>query len=323
MILSTRCKALALLLLMLSACTPTFKPMGPAITQARIENDTFIARDGVELPLSVWGPRQNPEKIVVAAHSFGEFRDAFALIGEHLADRNIAVWAYDQRGFGDAPHRGIWAGKDTLITDFGDFTRAVRSASGERAPIIFIGESMGAAVVIGAMANEGFEQPSAVILSGPGVREHRPYRYWFNVGLWLATRFAASYEVDVPRTYDQRYADYHAKRWVEDPKIIEKVRLDTYYGLIRLSDYASDAASQINTPTLILFGTDDGQIHPNSICALNRRVDSAGTLKVFKGGPHLMFQVRQQSEVLELIDEWIDAPGVRPDDETRYFCGSG
>lgn len=296
-------------------------PMGPVISEPGIENDLFITRDGQNLPLTVWGPRENPKKVVIAAHSFGEFRDAFALIGEHLASENIAVWAYDQRGFGDAPHRGIWAGKDTLIADFADFVDAVTTISGAQTPKIFLGESMGAAVVIGALAKGDIEPPSAIILSGPGVREDRPFRYWFNVGLWAITRIAPAYEVEVPRTYDQRYADYHATRWAEDTKIISNVRLDTYYGLIRLSDYASEAASRITAPTLVLYGSEDEQIHPKSVCALSRRLGSAGALRVFNGGPHLMFQVRNQDLVLSLISSWINTPGGGVSDDHSELCG--
>jgi len=296
--------------------------MGSETTSPRIEGNVFIARDGVRLPLSVWGPRKNPEKIVIAAHSFGEFRDAFALIGDHLTQQNIAVWAYDQRGFGGAPHRGLWAGKDALISDFQDFIRAVSTEVEKSAPMILLGESMGAAVVIGATVRDATLNPEAIILSGPGVRKARPFRYWFNVGLWLATRVAASYVVDVPRTYDSRYADYHARRWAEDSRIIDKVRLDTYFGLIRLSDLASDLASEIRTPTLVLFGTNDSQIHPRSICALRDDLGRSGTFKVFDQGPHLMFQVREQAEILNLITSWIEAPsGLSPNGDTG-FCQS-
>jgi len=294
--------------------------MGPAVSEPRIENGSFIARDGVVLPLTVWGPRTNPDKVVIAAHSFGEFRDAFALIGAHLAERNIAVWAYDQRGFGNAPHRGLWAGTDTMINDFQDFTQAVRTVAGPEAPHILMGESMGAAVVIGAVTRGAFPRPHALILSGPGVRENRPKRYWFNAGLWALTRVAASYEADVPRTYDDRLADYHASRWAENPKIIDKVRLDTYHGLIRLSDYASEAASEISAPTLVLFGTEDSQIHPRSICALGKRLGAGGTFRIFEGGPHLMFQVRDQNKILDLIDTWIEAPDTNMSDDLGEFC---
>ena len=292
--------------------------MGPTTTDPRIDKDTFIARDGVRLPVSVWGPRQQPDQVVIGVHSFGEFRDAFDLIGAHLAKQGIALWAYDQRGFGDGPHRGRWAGKDTMVQDLQDFTGAVRAVIDADAPLVFMGESMGAAVVLAAVARDNTLDPQSLILSGPGVREDRPNRYWFNVGLWLATRVASSYEADVPRSYDDRLDDYHARRWSEDPKIINKVRLDTYFGLIRLSDLASDMAGEVNVPTLILFGTEDDQIHPKSVCALQRRLGPGVTLRVFDDKPHLMFQVSDQDQILSVIDQWLTAPSnVEPTGENQ------
>ncbi len=306
----------------LSACTPTYKPMGPATTEPRIEDNTFIARDGVRLPVTVWGPRDQPDMIVIGVHSFGEFRDAFTLIGAHLAEKNIALWAYDQRGFGDGPHRGLWAGRDTLVQDFRDFVGAVSTHTGSSIPMIFMGESMGAAVVLAAMAQDDTLAPQSLILSGPGVRESRPNRYWYNVGLWLATRVASGYEVTVPRAYDDRLDDYHARRWAEDSKIIEKVRADTYFGLIRLSDLASNTADAVSVPTLVLFGTKDSQIHQNSVCALMKRLGSNGTLRVFDGAPHLMFQVREQDDVLSLMDDWLIEPSSVSQSGLNKLCVS-
>lgn len=318
-------KTLGLLVIavgLLTACAPNYKEMGPMTAEPRISDDTFIARDGVRLPLTVWGPRENASIVVIAAHSFGEFRDAFALIGEHLAEQNIAVWAYDQRGFGNGPHPGFWAGTDTIVQDFKDFTTVVRGSTGSDAPLVMMGESMGGAVVLSALADPTTIRPSAVILSGPGVREDRPRRYWFNAGLWLATRVVPGYEAEVPRPYDTRLADYHAQRWASDPKIINQVRLDTYYGLIRLSDYASDNTQDFGIPTLVLYGTEDDQIHPNSVCALMARLGSSGTLQVFQDKPHLMFQDKDQDVILKLIDQWVTEPASAPDSETTQFCNS-
>lgn len=297
-------------------------PTPKADEAPHFEDDVFVARDGTRLPYSVWGPRTSPDKIVIAAHSFAEFRDAFALIGQHLAKRNIALWAYDQRGFGAAPKRGIWAGTDLMIKDFQDFAVTAHSVAGPDTPVIMLGESMGAAVVISALADSNTLRAKAVILSGPGVREDRPFRYGYNVALWIADKIWPSYTVDVPRPYDDRLADYHARRWTEDEKIIDQVRIDTYYGLIRLSDAASHAASAKLPPTLVIFGTEDSQIHPKSLCALMSRLKDKGTLRVFEGKPHLMFQIKQQKDVLSLIDQWIDAPGEGMKSDSASFCAS-
>jgi len=305
---------------LLTACAPDYKEMGPMTAEPRISDESFVARDGVRLPYSVWGPRENPSTIVIAAHSFGEFRDAFALIGKHLAEQNVAVWAYDQRGFGNGPHPGVWAGTDTMVQDFKDFTSAVQGETGGDIPLIMMGESMGGAIVLSALTDTSTPRPRAIVLSGPGVREDRPRRYWFNAGLWLVTRIVPGYEVQVERPYDSRLDEYHAKRWASDSKIINQVRLDTYYGLIRLSDYASNNTKDFGIPTLVLYGTEDDQIHPNSVCALMNRLGRSGSLQVFQDKPHLMFQDKDQDDVLQLIDQWITDPTTAPGSHTAQFC---
>jgi acylglycerol lipase len=319
-LIGLRAAGLILITGMLASCTPSYFPMEEQTTEPRIDGDVFIARDGTALSLTVWGPRKEPKKIVIAAHSFGDFRAAFALIGEHLASQDIAVWAYDQRGFGDGPHRGLWSDKETLVQDFQDFIVAVRTVAGKEQPFYLLGESMGAAVVIAALATNEMPLPDAVILSGPGVRENRPRRYWYNVGLWILTHIWPSYEASVDRPYDVRLAETHAKRWSEDPRIINQVRMDTYFGLIQLSDLASDTASSVKVPTLVLFGSEDTQIHPKSLCALMDRLDSNGTLKLFQGKPHLMFQVKEQYIVLPLISRWLENLGVGLKSDQSSFC---
>lgn len=296
--------------------------MGSKTSEPKLGQDVFATRDGLELPFTVWGPRKNPSKVVIAAHSFGEFRDAYALIGEHFASQSIAVWAYDQRGFGDAPHRGFWSSKETMVQDFQDFAELIRDQVGADKPLVMLGESMGAAVVLASLADTSTPRPDAIILSGPGVREKRPRRYWYNAGLWVLTHLVPGFEVDAERTFDPRLADVHAKRWAEDPRVIDRVRLDTYFGLIRLSDLASNTASAVDVPTLVLFGSDDTQIHPKSLCALMDRLGNHGTLKLFKDKPHLVFQIKEQDTVLPLIDHWLENSGETVHSDHSKFCAT-
>ena len=46
------------------------------------------------------------------------------------------------------------------------------------------------------------------------------------------------------------------------------------------------------------------------------------TLKVFDGKPHLMFQVREQDDVLSVIDDWLDGASPQSMTATNGFCAS-
>ena len=85
---------------------------------AALEPDRLIARDGIGLPLRAWLPQARPIRAsVLALHGFNDYANAFAAAGPVLAERGLATYAYDQRGFGRAPGRGRWAGTHRLVAD--------------------------------------------------------------------------------------------------------------------------------------------------------------------------------------------------------------
>src|SRR5437870_7543725 len=99
-------------LLVLATCGPPadselrvagLAPLPPAATAdrpARFDGAAFIAADGARLPLRSWLPRGEVKAVILALHGFGDYSNAFTLPGEFWAERGIATYAYDQRGFG-------------------------------------------------------------------------------------------------------------------------------------------------------------------------------------------------------------------------------
>ena len=290
----------------LLSCSSNKNILSDSSFEPKIENKTFYTRDGTKLHVYLWGTMKSPEKIIIASHSFGDYGKAYELIGNFFAKKNISLWTYDQRGFGDSPLPGIWSGKENMINDFKDFTKAILNISNENIPIILAGESMGAAVILAALSSGwDMKKPESLILSGPGIRENNPHRYLLNFALYVSNKIIPGYEGVLERSYDNSLTDFHAKRWYKDYRIIHKVRLDTYFGLIRLSDFASNNARDYGIPSLILFGTNDTQIHPNSICALMKRLGKNANLKVYHDKPHLVLQMKDQKIILDLIYRWV------------------
>src|SRR5690349_19116434 len=73
--------------------------------------------------------------------------DAWEYPAPDLAAAGVAVFAPDQRGFGDTPVRGYWPGAEALIND----ARAMALLLHQHYPhakLVLMGESMGAAVLM-------------------------------------------------------------------------------------------------------------------------------------------------------------------------------
>src|SRR6185437_10816010 len=99
-----------------AACAPTVAPGGAELGTPVIDKDAFIARDGMRLPLRHW-EAEDPRAVLVALHGMSDYSEAFDLPGPWWAAHGIATYAYDQRGFGRSPDRGVWAGSETMRQD--------------------------------------------------------------------------------------------------------------------------------------------------------------------------------------------------------------
>src|SRR5277367_4385341 len=109
------------LALLVAACASTILPEGPPTGIAHLDknNDAVIAADGARLPMRVWLPDQAPKAVVVGVHGFNDYSRSFESVGRFLSEHGIALYAYDQRGFGQAPNTGYWPSQKTLIDDLG------------------------------------------------------------------------------------------------------------------------------------------------------------------------------------------------------------
>src|SRR5437899_4128959 len=138
--------------------------LAPSASPARFTDNGFIAADGVSLPLRRWLPQGEVKAVILALHGFGDYSNAFELPAQRWAERGIATYAYDQRGFGGAPGHGVWAGEDQLAADAILASRILRRIHPGR-PLYLFGESMGGAVAIVAT----IAAPSGVVSAASGL----------------------------------------------------------------------------------------------------------------------------------------------------------
>uniref|UniRef100_UPI003567A48E alpha/beta hydrolase n=1 Tax=Brevundimonas sp. TaxID=1871086 RepID=UPI003567A48E len=137
--------------LALAACaTPAIQPLRsppPGFTGPSVQADALTVDDGARLPLTRWTPTSGaaPDVVIVALHGVNDSRAAFRLAAAWWAEQGIETWAYDQRGFGGAPGKGVWAGEAQLVQDLRVAVDLARAAH-PQAIIVVAGESMGGAV---------------------------------------------------------------------------------------------------------------------------------------------------------------------------------
>ncbi|MGQ0663969.1 MAG: alpha/beta fold hydrolase [Pseudomonadota bacterium] len=297
----------------LAGCaSPVVAPMGPPVGPPRLEADRILAADGAELPLKRWLPEGRPRAVILALHGFNDYSNAFALPAEAWAEAGIATYAYDQRGFGAAPNRGLWPGTETLVADL----ELAALLVGRRHPgvkLFLLGESMGAAVILAA----GAGGEAGAILVAPAVRGREALNPLGRALLWLGAHTVpglAGQPVNVGIRASDNLAMLRAL--AKDPLVIKETRIDAVWGLVSLMDEALAAAPRFEREALILLGANDQLIpdRPNRLMLERLPVVPAGRRQVvvYERGYHMLLRDLGRARVHADVARWVLARAAGP-----------
>ena len=313
-----RALVISFLAVMLAACAPRIAPPGPGATTPHLTEKTFVTADGLELATRRWLPVGGaPKAVMLAVHGFNDYSKAFDKVpgapgvGPFLAEQGIAVYAYDQRGFGASPHRGLWAGRDVLVADFADFAAVLKRMYPDT-PLYGLGESMGGAVVMSALARDTPPPVNGAVLAAPAVWARSTMPLIYRVALWLAAHTVPGWTPTGQSLGRQASDNIDMLRDNgRDPLFIKQTRIDAVYGLTNLMDDALAASPEIKTPVLYLYGHND-QIIPRkptkqALAALTA-ADAKALPAFYDKGWHMILRDKEASVVLNDVASYLTDP---------------
>jgi acylglycerol lipase len=307
-----------------SGCAPVTHAQHPNVLTAELINDWFITPDGASLRVRQWQPKTgNADAILIAVHGFNDYSHFFEDAGTYLSEQGIASYAYDQRGFGESPRRGLWGGVSEYTEDLALFIDLIKQKHPHR-PVYLLGESMGGAIVI-ATVTRTTAGVDGIILSAPAVwaRSTMP---WYQTALlstlsrtmpWL-TLTGEGLEIKPSDNIEMLRA------LGRDPLVIKKTRVDALHGLADLMDSAFLSARLIDTDTLVLYGKKD-EIIPQKptfefLKALHTLYPQNKTVKIYQNGYHMLLRDLQAPTVWQDIASWILVPGSLSSTEKWSCC---
>jgi len=302
----------------LLACAPQQRPAGPEIAAPRLNGDHFVAADGALLPVRAWLPQTAaPKAVIVALHGFNDYSNFFAAPATYFQSNGIAAYAFDQRGFGAAPHPGLWAGTEAMIGDLSTFVKLLRARHPE-APLYILGESMGGAVaMVWAARLSASDAPPAdgLILAAPAVWGRSTMPFYQTGALWLSAHLMPGARLT------GRGLDIMASDNIEmllalgrDPLVIKESRIDAVYGLADLMDAALEASRRLDASALILYGEKD-EIIPRApteemLARLPAAAASRRKVIFYENGYHMLLRDLAAESVWADIRQWIEGgPG--------------
>lgn len=305
--MSARRLVILMLGLVLASCAPTVKPAGPPIAAPVLSADAIVTADAKRLPLRAWLPGAEPKAVIIALHGFNDYSFAFDDPGKALAARGIAVYAYDQRGFGGAPDRGYWAGEKAMGDDLITAARLIGDRHPGK-PLFLMGESMGGAVVMVTMARSDAPSVAGVILSAPAVWGRGSMSLIQQAALWL-TSHTMPWLTLTGRGLNIKPSDNieMLRRLGADPMVIKETRVDAIHGLCDLMDHAEEGAP-LHVPTLALYGDKDEVVPAGPIYRVFKALPDIAVKAFYENGHHMLLRDLEAKTVLDDIAAWIEAP---------------
>jgi alpha-beta hydrolase superfamily lysophospholipase len=297
--------------LALAGCVTRNALPGPVIEAPAEQSDAFIMPDGGRLPYRVWRPDGEVRAVVLALHGFNDSRDAWTFCAPDYAAAGMLIVAPDQRGFGQAPGRGLWPGTDALVDDADTMVRLLRMGMARNLPLFVMGESMGGAVAM-VLATRRHPPVEGYVLSAPAVWGRARMNIVMQAGLWLASTLVPGFEVGRgPVTVHPSDNQAALIRLSRDPLTLHETRFDTLRGLVDLMDAALASAGSFTEQGLFQYGGHDELVPPQATAAMWRALPEGAVRAFYPGGYHLLPSDLGRAVVIADVVGWV-LRGERP-----------
>lgn len=302
---------LMLMFVVTSGCMyfPRTQPLLTKLQSPELTKEAFFSSDGYKHPYRQWIPKkQRIDAVIIGLHGFNDYSNAYTNTGMSMSEKGIAVYAYDQRGFGETERRGTWHGTGKMVLDLRQFIILVKKRHGD-VPVYALGDSMGGAIVLAANAAEPL-QVEGTILVAPAVWAREIMPWYQRVALWMTANTVPWLKVS-GKGLDITPSDNHAMliQLSKDPLVIKETRIDAIWGLTNLMDAGLRASSKLNCPTLVLYGKKDEIIPEKAIRMMINRLPkpSEGKHKIalYENGYHMLLRDLKGDAVATDIYSWI------------------
>ena len=273
-----------------------------------------------------WLPEQGQpiEAVVLLLHGTSVHSGFYAPMGQYYADRGIAVFGIDFRGWGQSQgfgRRGHITDYDDYLTDVRTAAEAIREAYPD-APLFIQGESMGGAIALLSQIHD-VVSPEGMILNAPAVRPGlyigplRTPRFVAAGGLAALSvpgRLAPNMPLPVPwRTAEHLGVGLFLKeeenrqRYLNDEFATHKPFPWSYLSSLHAAvKEVSAGLDQIDTPVLIQQGTKDVLVPVSSSeYAFEHLASDDKTLEIYEDLTHATLHDRERERVWQDALDWM------------------
>jgi len=253
-----------------------------------------------------WLPASNPQAVVCLVHGFGEHSGRYQAVADFLAQRKMAVLAYDQRGHGRSPGtRGAVASYTSLLDDIG----ALLGEAGRRfgaLPRFLYGHSMGGGEVL-RYAIERQPSVAGVIATSPWLELPNEPPAW---QIALAAALSALVPgLALPRqdldSHKLSHQEPAIRAYEADPLVHHRITARLFWGCRASGRWTLAHATELRLPVLLLHGSADAVTSPAASRRFAQRAGAWCYYREWDGLLHELHQEAQAPDVLACIADWL------------------
>jgi len=304
-----------------AACLPTTQRAerpGPNFQGPHFEvaAHRFVTFDGTPLGLSAWLPPadQQTTAVIIGLHGMNDYGEAtFYLLGPWFAQRGVAVFAYDARGFGRSPDRGVWGGERLMTEDLRTAVRVARQMY-PNATLAVVGDSMGSAEAIATFGEPGAPSIDRLVLTAPAVWGWSTMPPLYSLTLWMSAHTFPWQPVTPPRGVVRHITPSDNVPMLQhigrDRNMLFTTRIDALYGLVSLMETASERTDNLNGNVAFLYGAHDQIIPRASAVRAASRLPPTARTAVYPNGYHMLIRDLDRELVYGDILSFIQDPAA-------------
>ncbi|MGQ4910743.1 MAG: lysophospholipase [Candidatus Thorarchaeota archaeon] len=274
----------------------------------KYEESKYVGYDGTRMFMANWLPdNMRPRALLVAIHGLGSHGGDLSTIGEYLAERGIAVFAPDMRGFGHySGLKGHVMKFDEYVEDIQNIMMQVKDRFLNKLTFLF-GSSLGGVNAIRYVIRYPREI-DGLVLHSPGVSPIRHVgRAEYMMGYVLSLLNVKKY-VDSEFDYnDATRSPEVAERHSKDPLRFERVTPRFAIEGLRAAREAFESAELIQMPVLLQQAGDDKLVDPTAVKQFFERLGSPDkTWHLYEGLYHELHEEPERERVLKDLMDWFE-----------------
>jgi len=246
---------------------------------------------------------------MVLVHGLGEHGGRYDMFAQTLSGRGFAVFAYDQRGHGRSQGaRGHVDSFEDLLADFDAALADMADRLGQAPlPLVAMGHSMGALVVLSAIQRDP-AQWAAAVLSAPWLATKAAVPGWkralggFLEGLWPGAPFSAPLN---PEHLTRDPAMQRAKR--EDALNHTRISPRMFFETERAQERLREARGPYPRTLLLIPGADEVADPAVTSDWGTARAELGVETVALPGLRHEPLNEVEREDVYKTIGDWLDA----------------